>query len=323
MFSLKSPIACVWEITNACNFKCPHCRAYMDNMDDSSQEIENHIIDELIKNEVFSVNLSGGEPLLNKRIDDIIYNLSSNNIDVGVSTNGYLFTNRCNDLIESGLKFVQISLDGPKNIHNKFRGINDAYEKAISAMNQAKKAGLFVQMNTTITSKNINYAIDNIELANKLGIDRIFFRRVVSAGLAQNNSDVLLDKKEYLSLLNNLINIKNSNKYFVNISIDDPILATISDRYNDLSLCCSAGITSLGINSVGDVYPCIFLRNKIGNLNEESMETIWNNSETLKRLRNRDINGCGECPHKFSCGGCRASNGIFEKDNMCPIQQWG
>ena len=28
MIELKSPISVVWEITNNCNFKCPHCRAY-------------------------------------------------------------------------------------------------------------------------------------------------------------------------------------------------------------------------------------------------------------------------------------------------------
>ena len=90
MINLKSPISVVWEITNNCNYKCPHCRAFQDYTKDNVN-IENKIVDEIIKSEIFVVNLSGGEPLLNKRIFDIAKKLTDNNVYVVLSTNGFYY----------------------------------------------------------------------------------------------------------------------------------------------------------------------------------------------------------------------------------------
>lgn len=321
MLSLKSPLACVWEITNRCNFSCPHCRAYIDAPKEN-ENIEQLIMRELVSNDVLSVNISGGEPLLNKRVFNIISFLYKNGIDVGISTNGFLYKPNAELLKESGLSFIQISLDGPEAIHDSFRGVKGAHKTAIESMQLAKRLGHFVQMNTTITQYNINYAFDNIAIAEQIGVDRIFFRRVVSAGLAERNNDVIPDKSKYISLLMKLIEYKYKANVRVNISIDDPIVAVLdSTRYQDNAMCCSAGITSLGIDSLGNVYPCIFAREKIGNLLDMSLCDIWNNSAVLERIRNRRINVCGNCKHKISCGGCRAANGIFEWDYMCPINE--
>ena len=64
MLNLKAPVSVVWEVTNNCNFLCPHCRAYCIHEEDN-EEIENRIVSEIIKAKVLAVNISGGEPLLN------------------------------------------------------------------------------------------------------------------------------------------------------------------------------------------------------------------------------------------------------------------
>ena len=319
MLSLKTPLACVWEITNKCNFSCPHCRAYMEKPSENT-EVENKIIEQLIKSEVLSVNISGGEPLLNPRLTQIVKKLTSNSIDVGISTNGYIYRQKALELLDAGISFVQISIDGPKVVHDQFRGVNGAYDNAILAMKEAKKNGHFVQMNTTITSFNIQYVFDNIKLAEDLGINRIFFRRVVSAGLAGSNDSVLPEKREYIELLKTLLQCKYSGHYKVNISIDDPIISVLDkERYDQTSICCSAGITSLGIDSCGNVFPCIFVREKIGNLQSDDLQKIWKESETLNKIRTRNIKVCGTCEYKWSCGGCRGTAGIGEWDYMCPL----
>lgn len=319
MIKLNSPIACVWEITNRCNFHCPHCRAYEENPIEC-EVTENLIIEQLIKNKLLSVNISGGEPLLNPRINQIISKLNSKNIDVGISTNGYLYEKYAISLKKSGVSFVQISLDGPKNIHDTFRGVIGAFDKAVSSIKLAKNLGHFVQMNTTITRKNIDYIFENIKIAEQLGIDRIFFRRVVSAGLAEKNTQVIPEKNTYINLLNKLIDYKYSSDCKINISIDDPIVAILdNNKYNENSICCSAGITSIGIDSNGNVFPCIFARQYLGNICDMELSDIWKKSECLKQLRERNIEICGECKYKKSCGGCRGAVGIYKWDNMCPI----
>lgn len=318
MIELKSPLACVWEITNRCNFFCPHCRAYTESPEDNPK-IENVIISQLVESEVLSVNISGGEPLLNPRIFTIIQELTKNNIDVGISTNGFIFKDKAYHLLDAGINFVQISIDGSREFHDSFRGVKGAFDRAIESIVLAKRMGLFVQMNTTITASNMQYIFKNIALAERLGVDRIFFRRVVATGLASQNN-VIPNKTEYIDLLKLLLKYKYSGSTHINISIDDPIIAVLdSSRYDKESICCSAGITSLGIDSSGNVFPCIFARNIIGNLMTDSLDEIWKNNSLLKKIRHRKINVCGECEYKTSCGGCRGADGILEWDHMCPI----
>lgn len=318
MIELKSPLACVWEITNRCNFHCPHCRAYTESPKDSP-DVEKTIINQLIRGKVLSVNISGGEPLLNPRIFDIIQELTDKNVDVGISTNGYEFRDKAYHLSDVGITFVQISIDGARKFHDSFRGVSGAFDRAVESIALAKKIGLFVQINTTITANNMRYVFENITLAEALGVDRIFFRRVVATGLATKNN-VIPDKLTYIDLLKSLLEYKYSSNTHVNISIDDPIIAVLdSTRYDKESICCSAGVTSLGIDSLGNVFPCIFARNIIGNLMTDSLGEIWKNTSLLKQIRKRKIKICGECEYKFSCGGCRGADGLLEWDHMCPL----
>ena len=315
MLNLKSPISVVWEITNNCNFKCPHCRAYEEFTVDDEQ-IENKIIDELIKNDILTVNISGGEPLLNPRIFEIIQRLSNANMYVGISTNGWLYKEKREKLLEAGLKFIQVSLDGDKMLHEKFRGVEGSYERAVDTLKQAKKDGLFTQMNVTITSENLKTLEWNYNKALEIGVDKILYRRVVSAGKAVENDYIIPNKKEYIDTIQKLIKLDNSKLI---VAVDDPIIYAIQDIESDEKLGCAAGIKSVGISSNGDIYPCIFLREKLGNITKDNLEELWQNNEILNKLRNKDIKECGKCKYKFSCGGCRAASGIFEKDLMCPI----
>lgn len=317
MLNLKAPVSVVWEVTNNCNFLCPHCRAYCIHEEDN-EEIENRIVSEIIKAKVLAVNISGGEPLLNSRVFNIIKKLTSNNIYVGISTNGWFYEKFRNDIVESGVKFVQVSLDGPKEVHEKFRGVKGSYDRAIRALTLAKEDGMFTQMNVTITAENLDTLEWNFYEAKKIKVDKVFYRRVVPYGKAKENDYVLPDKEKYYTKIKKLSKLSTDDLV---VAIDDPILNVLLNRDVNNYLGCGAGINNVGISSDGDVYPCIFLREKIGNLMETSLMTIWNSSSILKKLRNREIQECGSCKYKFSCGGCRAFSGMFSKDSLCPLKE--
>lgn len=171
-------------------------------------------------------------------------------------------------------------------------------------------------MNVTITSENLQTLEWNYYKALEIGVDKILYRRVVPAGKAIENKYVLPDKEQYSEILKKLVTLDNSKLI---VAIDDPIIFAIKNVEGEENLGCAAGIKSLGISSNGDVYPCIFLREKLGNINEISLEEIWKNNKLLEKLRNKDIKECKKCKYKYSCGGCRAFSGIFEKDEMCPL----
>ena len=316
MIKLSAPISVVWEITNNCNYKCPHCRAYQEYYKED-ENMESIIINEIIDSKVMLVNISGGEPLLNPRIFDIAKRLNEENIYLMLSTNGYFYSKYRKNIVESGIKYVQISLDGPKELHDKFRGIHGAYEKAVEALKMAKEDGLRTQMNVTITSSNVENLEWNYNKAKELKVDKVFYRRVVPYGKAKINKHVLPDKEKYFNKIKYLSELDSEE---LKIAIDDPVISVLKHNDNTEYIACGAGINNLGISSEGDVYPCIFLREKLGNLKKDRLLNIWNNSEILERLRERKIEKCGECKYKYSCGGCRAFSGIFKKDDFCPLE---
>lgn len=315
MIDLSAPISVVWEITNNCNFKCPHCRAYQKYHKEDKQ-IEDRIIDELIKSKVMVVNISGGEPLLNPRVFDISRKLYVNNIYLMISTNGYLYSKYRKDVVDSGIKLVQVSLDGKKELHEKFRGLDNSYEKAIEALQMAKEDGLRTQMNVTITSENVNDLEWNYYKAKELKVDKVFYRRVVPYGKAKENQYVLPEKEIYYKQITKLAKLDSKE---LKVSIDDPILSVLNNTESQDYIACGAGIKNLGISSEGDIFPCIFLREKLGNVMEDSLINIWKNNEILINLRKRNIKECGDCKYKYICGGCRAFSGVFEKDEFCPL----
>ncbi|MEM3725280.1 MAG: radical SAM protein [Candidatus Bathyarchaeia archaeon] len=83
---------------------------------------------------------------------------------------------------------------------------------------------------------------------------------------------------------------------------------------------CGAGRLYCCLEPNGDIKPCVFFpTNKdtvLGNMLKDNFEEIWDNHPLLWRLRVREILqdyvvdekrvGCGSCPDKYICGGCRA-----------------
>ncbi len=96
---------------------------------------------------------------------------------------------------------------------------------------------------------------------------------------------------------------------------------------------CGAGRLYCAIEPNGDVKPCVFFPttedNVLGNILTDDFEEIWDNSPLLWRLRTRETLedyvvdgkkvGCGSCPEKYICGGCRArAYGYFNGNVEAP-----
>jgi radical SAM protein with 4Fe4S-binding SPASM domain len=72
---------------------------------------------------------------------------------------------------------------------------------------------------------------------------------------------------------------------------------------------CAAGMPMgyVMVLSNGEVSPCMLLQVKLGNIREQSIISIWENSPVLAQLRQRELlkGECGNCSHKVTCSGCR------------------
>lgn len=87
---------------------------------------------------------------------------------------------------------------------------------------------------------------------------------------------------------------------------------------------CIAGISTLYVDSAGNVFACPFLKYIISNVFDEKIEKIWYENETLIKLRDRkNFKGkCGRCKYNPFCGGCRGASflktgSLFDSDPNC------
>ncbi|MEM3437732.1 MAG: SPASM domain-containing protein [Nitrososphaerales archaeon] len=91
---------------------------------------------------------------------------------------------------------------------------------------------------------------------------------------------------------------------------------------------CAAGMPNgyITILPNGDVIPCMLLQVKLGNIREESIIKIWEESSVLAKLRSRELleGECGKCTHRDICAGCRGrayeeTGNIMASDPGCWI----
>ena len=72
--------------------------------------------------------------------------------------------------------------------------------------------------------------------------------------------------------------------------------------------------------SNGEVNPCMLLQVKLGNIREQSIISIWENSTVLTKLRQRELlkGKCRDCSYKGPCSGCRGRAYEETGDMMAP-----
>lgn len=244
-----------WNYSYSCNLNCRHCYSRTRKSNDiASTENKHKIADNIIRNNVFWVNLGGGEPILENDIYEIISKLSINNIHVSLSTNGYFFDEeKVKRLSEAGLHTASISLDHSEPaIHNSTRGISDIFDRVINAIDLCRKNNIRVMISTTVTTLNCHDIENIIRLAIEKDCGAISLKRIKMTGNAKENAYLELNEHQAKELYENIIEYK---KKYPNIDIN---FNYGKEKIDGLDGGCSCGRISVAIMPNGDVIPCVY-----------------------------------------------------------------
>ena len=316
-----------WEVTRSCNLNCTHCRAaasYGPYPGELSTKKCFQLIDEIAAVSSPVIILTGGEPLLRPDIFGIASYGTTKGLRMVLATNGTLVTPVVvKKMIQSGIKRVSISIDGKDaQSHDVFRQEKGAFAAAIAGIAALKDTGMEFQINTTITTANLNQIKDILELAKKLGAVAHHIFLLVPTGRGKELASQAITAADYEDTLlwfhqesmSCEIQLKATcAPHYFRIMHQNKIMGVEPNKkagshFHESARGCLGGITFCFISHVGQVQPCGYLELNCGNVQKQSFADIWENSEVFNILRDNSGYGgkCGRCEFINVCGGCRA-----------------
>lgn len=155
----SGPTLVSWNVTSRCNLRCAHC--YMDAGDgggalELSTSEAKMLVDQVNRAGSPVLILSGGEPLLRDDLFEIAEYGTQQGLRMAIGTNGTLIDDRTAvRLAGAGIRKAAISLDSADpGVHDRFRGVTGAWERAVAGIEACRDAGIPVQVHTTVTLQN-------------------------------------------------------------------------------------------------------------------------------------------------------------------------
>ncbi len=253
------------SVTSRCNFRCKYC---MPNKPFSWTPQENLLSFEelflfikiLIDRGITKIRITGGEPLLRADLDKFIYMISSYqpDIDLSLTTNGYLLPDLAAKLKNAGLKRINVSLDSLNKEVASYIAGKDILQNVLDGIDKALEIGLKVKVNT-VALKEINQheILDILEYCKKRGME-IRFIEYMENVFANTEVKGLLGK-EILEIIKKKYSIKKlgrkGNSPAFRYELDDGyIFGLIDPHKHDFCESCNR----IRLSAEGDLIPCLY-----------------------------------------------------------------
>lgn len=148
------------SLTDACNMRCSYCMPLSSYHGTKSNKLMNaneifSLAQIFVQNGITKIRLTGGEPLLRKDFNDILEQLATLPINIGLTTNGLLLDKYIPNLIKWGVNSVNISLDSLDADEFKRITHTGQLEKILHNINQLLVLKMQVKINLVML-KNVN-----------------------------------------------------------------------------------------------------------------------------------------------------------------------
>ena len=267
----RIPLRVTHIVTNACNLRCKYC--YAESFQKQKEMSTKQSMDMMLEFKAMGTKIwkiGGGEPLLRKDIDKIITFGKKQGFTINMDTNGTLVKKNIETLKK--LDHVQISLDGPEEVHDKIRG-KGVYKQCIEAFDLLNKENVKPLINCVISKHNI----DHIEYMCDLAKEKdtfINFQPVVpvTKDAEQEFSKEIIEKKVF----DKILELKKTNKH---IAVSDASLkrfkAFYEGKITKFQKNCLAGKIYCIVSPQGKVGRCI---DELGTKNVDALELGFKNA---------------------------------------------
>lgn len=294
-----------WMATLQCGLRCAHCLAAGDQAGQKDMPLQQvkALIDEVADLGVREFLLTGGEPLVREDLVEVIAYLGHRRVNWSLNTAALPEPELRQVISQHRPGFVAVSLDGPRAVHDEFRGKAGAYEEALASIRFFKSLrGVRTCAGTTVTAGNYDCLDETFHLAVGSGADQWGIHLLVPEGRAAGRRDLFLSRSQ----LKRLIKFVGHKRRYFNVQMADEIgyLGLMEPSVRDRPMTCGAGRSQCVILPDGSVLPCTTLDRaySAGNLREQSLQEIWKTG--FQDLRSWRAQGkCAHCDYASACKG--------------------
>jgi AdoMet-dependent heme synthase len=330
----ERPYIVIWEVTQACDLACVHCRASAQpnrNPLELSTEEGKRLIDEIALMQVPVFVLTGGDPIKRPDLFELIVHAKRVGVRVSLTPSATPLLTRevIQRLKESGLARLAVSLDGShREVHDAFRGMAGSFDRTMEAIEWANEVGLPMQINTTFSRNNVE-DFDNIAalmVTKQIALWSVFFlvptgRGKIADLLSADEFEEVFAKLYKLSLRARF-HIKTTEaqhyrRYVLQQQVAERRHVSARDTHVSAKVQDTIGRAPRGLNDgkgfafvshTGKVFPSGFLPFTAGNVRSDSLSHIYRESPIFQQLRDDSQLGgkCGACEFRHICGGSRA-----------------
>lgn len=258
---LDYPLSVSLQVTRECNLRCVYC-SEIGEIPTPSIEIIKKMVNNL--KGVKRVIITGGEPLLRSDLDQIINYCKEMDFDIiSLATNGVLLSSSIIEKIKSFVDYVDITIDGSRNVHNKMRG---SYDTIINGILSLRTHNIPFSIVTVLYRENMDSILFTCQIADILGAKKLKILTPISKGKGKEIIDKSLTSDELSAIFGKIKKEKERNGWAPKITLVD--WSKVGDGHAIL------------VHPNGDVAAspvstrdnCIHV---VGNLLESNIQEIW------------------------------------------------
>jgi len=285
------PFLVIINPTTLCNLNCKYCSSHNNNPHKMGIDNLFRIVDDVSRLGTASISISGGEPLLVKRIEEAGIYARKKKLRANLNTNGTLIDEKRAFRIANSFDSVRISLNGFEKTHDKISGVKGTYKRVL---------------------KTLDYLTAAPHRHAKIGIN--FVLTQYNKHDASEFCRQFKDKVDFISFLPEFSFVQNQHQKFSKPGLDIYALAEqlnmkgksgntkqfiVNGKLDYTKKICDAGKLYISIHPNGKIYACPFV-------SEENMSNYFLGSVYADGIAN-SLKNVKKTYFSDGCIGCYAT----------------
>lgn len=287
------------ELLSHCNEQCIHCYIPKEKKSTLDFETVNNILEQAKSMGVLSISFTGGEPFLFKNFHSVLRKARENDFVITILSNLTLINQKDIEVLkELNIYNIQVSIYSMiPEIHDSITKLKGSFIKTIDSIEHLIKSGISIEVSCPIIKENMFCYNDVLDWCNSKGI-KVYtdFNITAITDFSKSNLKHRLNKKELEQTLTSiLLHDKKYNIFSIremqSIQPDQPVKFS--------------AFKSIAISSKGCYIPDVgWDEFVLGDVNKDTLENIWMNSEQLHLLRTLKYKTFTECLNCSASGYC-------------------